>query len=179
MLHTWTKKKHSDILDLNILLKHIVHLTVKAVTAWLIIQVPAQSFHIATFQNSGGMSCNGWTGSQPTGGPIPPCSPPPPCPPPPSFPTAPQPQLKPLHHRTPATVSAINTPAPLHQSTPASAAAGSQHQRSTSRTPVPSPFLEPQQPQRAGSNSNQQWGAPPQQLTAAQVVESPGNFIVI
>ena len=28
------------------------------------------------------MSCNGWTGSQPTGGPIPPCSPPPPCPPP-------------------------------------------------------------------------------------------------
>ena len=90
----------------------------------------------------------------------------------------PQPQLKPLHQSTPATLPATNTPAPLHQSTPASTAAGSQHQRSTSRTPVPSPFLEPQQPQRAGSNSNQQWGAPPQQLTAAQVVGFPGNLIV-
>ena len=148
----------------------------------MVIQEAAPVLQFATFQKRGGMSGNGWTGSHSTGPlcpQIPPGSSPPPCPPPPSFPTATQAQLKPLHHSTPAAMAgaSANTPAPLHQSTPAPAggAPGSQHQRSTSRTPVPSPFLEPQQPQqRAGSNSNQ-WGQPPQQPTAAQVVGFPGN----
>lgn len=72
---------------------------------------------------------------------------------------------------------AANTPAPLHQSTPACAPAGSQHQRSTSRTPVPSPFLEPQQPQQRGDSNSNQWGPPPQQPTAAQLAADRDRYL--
>ena len=109
------------------------------------------------------MSGNSWTGSQPTGHSIPTCS---------ShsdFPAATQPQIKSLHHSTTGIMPAANTPAPLHQSITANATAGSQHQISTSRTAVPSPFLEPQQPQQRGGIDSNQLGPPPLQPTPAQV----------
>ena len=116
------------------------------------------------------MSGHSWIGSQPTE-PVCPQAPPSPtmpaCLKAPRFPAATHAQPNLTHHNSIMECQrATSTPAPLHESTP-----GSQHHSSTtSRTPVPSPFLEPQQPPRSGSNPHQ-WGPPPPlQPTAAQVV---------
>ena len=118
------------------------------------------------------MSGHSWIGSRPTE-PVCPQAPPSPTKPAclkaPRFPAATHAQPNLTHHNSLSIMEcqrATSTPAPLHESTP-----GSQHHSSTtSRTPVPSPFLEPQQPPRSGSNPHQ-WGPPPLvQPTAAQVV---------
>ena len=95
----------------------------------------------------------------------------PPCPPAPSLSMVGQSHPKPVVANVEYQRSLNSLASSIHStpSTPALQTAGSQHQISTSRTPVPSTFLEPQQPQQRGGIDSNQLGPPPLQPTPAQV----------